>query len=327
MFGTLLALAITSASPGLAALETADARVAAIAWRLQTSNAELCSETTPLAGFTVQTLAQYQPAVRADVAARIGRGRQPSVQTVVPGGAADRAGLRPGDVVTRINGWPTPKDLPPRASYEATARTQAMIDAALKSPPLMLEIHRGKLRKTLPVTGMVGCASRVEIVTGRAFNAQADGQYVQISGSLVDFATNDDELAIVVAHELAHNILHHRARRPETEQDSRGIFAVLKLGRRDAELRNDEFEADWLGVWLLARAGYDIDAVVPFWMRLGQNAADGASSDNTYPDWSNRIDRAAAAVAEVKAQRAAGVRLVPSNLPAQQSSSQAQFPR
>jgi hypothetical protein len=337
MFGFAIALVLTIASPGLAALQDADSRVAAIAWRLQTSNAALCSETAPLAGFAIQTLAQYQPAVRVAVAAQTGLNRQPGVQSVVAGGVADRAGLKPGDVLTRINGWPTPQDLPPIASYEATARTQAMIDAALKRPPLMLEIQRRRVRKTLSITGVTGCASRVEIVTDTTINAQADGRYVQISGALVDFTANDDELATAIAHELAHNILHHPGNR-DTEEASHGVFAALaKVGSKSGggKLRQNEFEADRLAIWLVARAGYDVDAVVPFWTRLAQQSADGVLPDGTHPDWNDRIDRTAAAVAEVKRQRASGAALVPTRLSipilrkgtAQQSSSQAQFPR
>lgn len=64
MFGLVLALALATADPGLAALEDADARVATVAWRLQTSNAELCPVKSILAGFAVETLGQYQPQAR-----------------------------------------------------------------------------------------------------------------------------------------------------------------------------------------------------------------------------------------------------------------------
>jgi hypothetical protein len=308
MFGIVLALAIAAPSPELAMLKNADARVAAIAWRLQTANAPLCTETAPLAGFTIETLAQYQPSVRAVVAAQTGLGARPQVQHVVEGAPADLAGLRAGDVLTAINGVATSRDLPEQASYAATATAQAMIDTGLKAPPLVLRISRGRAVRTVRIKGVPGCASQVEIVTGESMNAHADGHYVQVMGSLVDFAANDDELATVVAHELAHNILHHPAR-AENEKASRGIFA--RFGDGSAELRRTEFAADRLAVWLIARAGYDLDAVVPFWTRLGQKSV---PETGPYPDWNERTDRVAAAVAEVKAQREAGGELKPVGL-------------
>ncbi|AYJ85803.1 hypothetical protein D3Y57_07220 [Sphingomonas paeninsulae] len=312
MIAVFIALAIGASDPGIAALQEADARVAAIAWQLQTTNAPLCSETAPLAGFTIQTLAQYEPFARPAVAQGDALDRRPMVQAVVAGGTADRAGLKAGDIVLEIDGAPTPRELPPRASYDATAKTQAMIDSALLRPPLVLRILRGKVSRTVELTGVTGCSSRIEIVTGKSLNAEADGHYVQISGSLVDFAANDDELATIIAHELAHNILHHPLRL-DTENTARGLFA--KLGKRDTQIRKTEFEADRMAVWLVARAGYDVDAIVPFWMRLGERAGSGAPSDGTHPDWNERIDRAAAAVTEVKSQRAASAELLPTNMP------------
>ncbi|CAN5362905.1 hypothetical protein BH09PSE3_BH09PSE3_14250 [soil metagenome] len=328
MLVLFLALSVATA-PGLAVLQEADGRVAEIAWALQTRNAPLCANPVPLAGFSVQTLAQYHPAIRATIASQTGIGSRPAVQAVVSGGAADRAGLRAGDTLIRIDGIPTPKDTAVRASYDASARTQSMIEAGLRKPPLSLRILRGRRAKTIAITGVAGCASRVEIVTGDSLNAQADGDYVQLSGSLVEFAANDDELATIIAHELAHNILGHRLR-PSVDNVSHGVFA--RFGKSGATLRKAEFDADRLGVWLLARAGYDVDAVVPFWTRLGQSSESaGVKSDGTHPDWTDRIDRVATAIAQVKAQRTAGGPLIPFDLPtsfpAQQSSSQAQFPR
>jgi hypothetical protein len=306
-----LALAVAADDQGLASLSAADERVAAIAWQLQTVDASLCSETAPLPGFTVQTLAQYQPSVRASVLSRHHFERRPIVQTVAVGGPANRAGLRKGDVLLEINGVATPRELPLTASYGATAKTQALIDTALAKPPLILRIMRGRLRKTMRLIGIAGCASRVEIVTEGNLNAQADGQNILITGSLVDFADNDDELATIIAHELAHNILHHKVRL-DSEKTARGLFA--RFGRRGGQIRETEFDADRMAVWLLARAGYDVDRVVPFWMRLGQRAGVSDTSDGTHPGWNERIDRAAAAVVEVKAQRAAGVPLLPTKL-------------
>lgn len=321
-------LALTAADPGVAALRASDARVAAIAWRLQTANAPICPETVLLPGFTVQTLAQYRPSVRTSFLPGSKLERRPIIYTVIPGGPADRAGIGAGDVLLAIGNAPTPRELLPRASYEATARTQAMIDAASASPPMTLRMMRGNRSRTVRLTGQIGCASRVEIVTDDTTNAQADGQIVLISGALVEFAENDDELATIIGHELAHNILHHNVGL-DSEKTPRGLFA--RFGRRGAAARKAEFEADRLAVWLIARAGYDVDSIVPFWMRLGQRSDTEGPSDGTHPDWNARIDNAAAAVAELKAQRSAGAPLLPTKLvtngPTQQSSSHAQFPR
>ena len=134
-----------------------------------------------------------------------------------------------------------------------------------------------------------------------------DGQIVQIGGKLYDFAVDDDELAAVIAHELAHNILGHRNQLDEAGV-SRGLFAGL--GKNGAKLRQVEFDADRLSVWLVARAGYRTEALAPFWARLGKRAG-LLISDGTHPGFKERVRRIEAATAVVAAQRAAHIPLVP----------------
>jgi Zn-dependent protease with chaperone function len=311
MLANLLTLALIALDPGITALQSADARVGTIAYRLQTANVALCSDVEPLAGFEVQTIAQYQPDVRAAVTAQTGIGRQPNVKVIIADGAADRAGLKIGDTLTAINGTPTPDDLPVRASYASLAKAQHMIDDALKKPPIILSIIRGASEHTIEISGIPGCASRVEVATGKGLRARADGSLVQISSTLVDFAENDNELAAIVAHELSHNILHHHLRFA-TEKVSRGVFAGL--GKNGEELRKSEYEADRLGVWLVARAGYDITAIEPLWSRLGRHMGHTTILGSTHPDWKDRTAQVSAAVAEIRSQRAAALPLIPTKL-------------
>ncbi|MBA3897251.1 MAG: M48 family metalloprotease [Sphingomonadaceae bacterium] len=316
----LLVFALVAAGApdaGLDALRAADLRVATIGWRLQTANVALCRDVVALPGFTVQTLSQYPPGTRAAARQVLGLGGRPAVGVIVPGSPADRIGLQAGDTIAAIDGAPTSDAVAPRASYESTAKVEADVEAALAHAPAKIVVERSGARRTFALAGDKGCASRVQIVPGGKLDASADGRYVEISGGLYDFAANDDELAVAIAHELAHNILGHRARL-DSEGVSRGLFAGF--GKSGAALRATEFEADRLGVWLVARAGYDVDAIVPFWTRIGAKTGAGILSDGTHPRWKDRIARAAAAVAELKAQRTAGWPLIPS---AQQSSSQA----
>ena len=323
----LVALVLLAAAPapdpGLAALQTADARVARIAWRLQTAKLNLtaCRKIERLPGFAVQALAQYDPAKRAGVGADLGIGPQPVAMAVVAGSSAEQAGLKSGDTILSVDGAATPTNLPPRASYAQVAETEALIAAALAKPPVYLKVSRAGHDLAIAFSGDRGCASRVQIVPGTGLDAQADGNYVQITDAVVAFARTDDELAVIIAHELAHNFLGHRAKL-DSEGVSRGIFAGL--GKNGAKLRQTEYEADALGVWLVDGAGYDIDAAVPFWTRYGAQTGYGILSDGTHPRWKARIERVAAVVNDIKVKRIA-IGLLTQN--AQQSSSHAQFPR
>ena len=162
----------------LDALRPADARVAAVAWRLQTANVAICRDIVPLAGLSIETLEQYAPAERAEARSGLGFGDLPQISTVVPGSAAARAGVQVGDELVAVDDVPVPPAQGGSASYERTAGIEASLAAALAKPPARLTLAR----RVVSLTGDPGCASAVQLVPGRRFDASADGHYVQISG-------------------------------------------------------------------------------------------------------------------------------------------------
>jgi predicted Zn-dependent protease len=101
--------------------------------------------------------------------------------------------------------------------------------------------------------------------------------------------TGDDDamLAAVLGHEVAHALAHHANERLTREQlhrqavhVARGgeggmdperhslLFDVLTGTRELAYDRQEESEADHIGVFLMTFAGYDPDAAVAFWERM-----------------------------------------------------------
>jgi beta-barrel assembly-enhancing protease len=287
----LFTLATIAVDPSLTRLQAEDARVAAMSWRLQTANVALCPETAVISGMSIHALSQYRAGQRAAATAQFALRERVGVAAVAPGSAADRAGLKAGDAIFVIDGQETPT-VGATAGYAPVGLVESMIDAALGNAPAELEIMRPSgVEERIELTGDMGCASRVQIIAGGAINAAADGNYVQINAAMLDFAATDDELAVIVGHELAHNVLRH---------------IVLKTKSKQAE-----YQADRLGVWLMARAGYDVDAVVPFWTRFEKRTNPGIFADGSHPSPKKRIAAVAKAVAELKAQRAAGKPLIP----------------
>ncbi len=287
----LLTLVTLAADPSLTRLQAEDARLAAMSWRLQTANVALCPQKAMISGISLHALSQYRAGQRAAATAQFGLRDRVGVAAVAPGSAADRAGLKVGDVLLVIDGQATPT-LNTSAGYAPVGHVEAMLDAALANAPAALEIQRqGGVEERITLTGDPGCASRVQIIAGSAINAQADGRYVQINAKMLEFVASDDELATIMGHELAHNILRHRA---------------LKTPSKQAE-----YAADRMGVWLMARAGYNVDAVIPFWTRFEKRTNAGIFADGTHPSPKKRLAAVAAAVAAFKAQRASGQPLIP----------------
>lgn len=249
------------------ALRAADLRLATIAYRLTSANAPLCDRLQPQIGMPIQALTQFGADARPNATAAFGFVSNVVVEAVVPNAPAARAGIVAGDAILSIAGRAQPA-LPP-AGVAATPAdrdaAEAIVADAAVGRPVMLEIQRGGRRMTIAVPGDAGCRSRFEILLGSGLEASADGSVVQIGERYFERFT-DTEIAVIVAHELAHNILRHRDRL-DAAKVSRGLTA--ELGRNGRLIRQTEDDADRLGVYLLANAGYDPAAAPKFWREKG----------------------------------------------------------
>jgi beta-barrel assembly-enhancing protease len=106
-----------------------------------------------------------------------------------------------------------------------------------------------------------------------------------------------------MAHELAHNILGHRAQL-DAAGVSRGLLAPF--GKNRTRIRATELEADRHALYLMARAGYDIAVAPAFWERFGRKVDAGILSDGTHAGWRERVQRAREEITRIEAQRRAG---------------------
>lgn len=276
MFLAALLLAVAPANANQAVLDRLrayDETVDAIGYRLARDGVALCpASVVPLAGLRVHTLGQYGKAVQADAKALFGLGDYPAILTLSNGSAAAQAGLVPGDWIVSING----SDLRSGPGYAGVERFDATLEVALVQPPARIVIERAGQRRTIDLTGIAGCASRVELVPGRKLNAVADGAIVQLTTGVLQEAQGNDELAFIIAHEMAHNILAHRKR-------------LDQIGRSAANVRAAEIEADHLGLKLMHAAGYDPMAAARFWARFGKKTGAGIFSDGSHLRTKDRV--------------------------------------
>ena len=260
--GIATATAVTTATAGLSRSSIANVdtelRLETIGYRLSHANAALCPQPEMLTGLMLHNIGGYNRTDRPEISARYDLTYGFGVLHVVAGSAAALAGLSGGDEIVSLNGTTLAgfgQDLVGKqGSYDRTDRFESVLAAALRAGPTILGIRRGHQQISLPLHVEQGCGGQFAVMRNSALDAWSDGRYVAVTDRMMDFVSDDAELAFVVAHEMAHNILHHA---DQTKGINR-LFAEFGFGAR--KLKAAEIEADNLAVELMARAGFDVTA-------------------------------------------------------------------
>jgi predicted Zn-dependent protease len=130
----------------------------------------------------------------------------------------------------------------------------------------------------------------VQIIKDDSANAFAlPGDRIGVNQGMFKVATNQDQLAVVLGHELAHVVSHHAAERVSDNMVAQAgvsaastygggnadvVAAALGVGTQVAVLlpfsRTQESEADTLGQRYMAQAGFDPRAAVTLWQKMDQ---------------------------------------------------------
>ncbi|WP_239805270.1 M48 family metallopeptidase [Croceicoccus hydrothermalis] len=254
-----------------------DRTIAAIGHRLARANVARCADRAFLPGFSVHDLSQYSASFRDAAVAQFALDAGPRILAVVPGGAADRAGLREGDVLRALDGVRvnTSAGDDEGASKAGIEAIEEAVMAAFADGRAKLDIMRNGHVMTVDIVGEPGCATRFHLEPSATLNARADGTFVVVTTAISGVVRNEDELAAVLAHELAHNTLRHRA-------------YLDRVGRRSANVRATEIAADRESIHLLDNAGYDPAGAVRFWEHFGPRRRT-LFAGRDHPGWRTRV--------------------------------------
>jgi beta-barrel assembly-enhancing protease len=269
------------------ALTEQDKRLATIGYRLELANAPFCDEKAPNPGWVIHDIAQYPDAAIAKAA--FGLKTPIEISAVVVGGPADQAGLQVGDGFAALDGiaidWA--KMVAGKTGYERMAKFKMLLAERIGSDgALRLSTRRQTQIKNFVIKSPLICASDFQIDTRDGLDAGADGAMVRVTYDLARYASDDGELAAIVAHELSHNILRHRERLNAQGVD-RGLGRMFGKSRK--AILQTEIEADQLSVWLMANAGYKPEAAVTFWQGYGPKSGGGIFGDGTHLSWKKRV--------------------------------------
>jgi Zn-dependent protease with chaperone function len=226
------------------------ARLNDVGYRLGVVAAPLCPATFGGTGISFDYIEAYEPKDRPAISALLHMMNGVQVASVARGSPAELAGIRPGDDLAAIDGESID------ALRAASADPSLFADEvdqylAAKGSGKAVKIALMREGKTFVVQVMPRpiCGARFVIKTSAGITAFSDGNNVAVSSKLIGFTRSDDELALIVAHEIGHII----------NRDG-------KAGSLN-ERRRMEDQADLLGVSLIRCAGYDPEKSFQFWQR------------------------------------------------------------
>lgn len=194
----------------------------------------------------------------------------------------------------------------------AQARAQRALAPA--GHPQLVRLH-AIARRLIPHTTPWNDRARhwrweVNLIGSKQINAfcMPGGKIAFYTGILEQLQLTDDEVAMVMGHEMAHALREHaRERIAKTQATNLGLrlgsqlLGLGDLGNLAASLggqlltlkfsRSDESDADLVGLELAARAGYEPTAAVSLWRKMGQatGGKEGLAFLSTHPSGPDRI--------------------------------------
>jgi Zn-dependent protease with chaperone function len=224
------------------------------------------------------------------------------------------------------------RKLVPAAELEGVANKQysEMMAEARQKQVLLPERHPQVQRLRVMANRLIPQATpwndrargwqwEVNLIASDEINAfcMPGGKIAFYTGILEKLKLDDDEAAMIMGHEMAHALREHaRERLAKTQATGMGLSVLSQLlglgqlGDVAASLgtqlltlkfsREDETEADLVGLELAARSAYKPQASVSLWQKMAdQNGKGGPSFLSTHPNSPARIRELQANVPKV----------------------------
>lgn len=305
----LLLQAPASAAPvSVRTLAAQEAEVATIAHRMAIANPGACGRPEMMTGLILHDLTQYEPAQRHAVSGAFSLNSGFGVLQLVPGSAATRAGLQIDDEIISVGNARVEDPVSVARSKKSFRRMEGMsarLQSRLPYGRVPLLVRRKGLLHRVDLQGERGCGGHLSLSQSSTLNAWADGKHIVVSTAMTKFARSNDEIAFVIAHEMAHNILGHM----HGQNVSQGIF-----GTGNSRSKSIEIEADSYAVGLMSKAGYRPQAGVTF-LQHSQRRLWWAFS-LSHPSFGRRIQSVLAAISSLNAPKSYWTReSLPSSMP------------
>lgn len=309
----------TTQQQALRAMAEAQSRLDRVTGPLLVHNAPLCkSHAYKLLGFSAKNRYSYSAELADTVQQTFGYGERLQVTNVLTNSGAERVGVLRGDILIAAEN----KEIAPGENAERQAA--AVLGPLVRGRSLVkLTVERNGAPMSMVVPLTQSCGFSVDLGNADHVNAYADGRRIVITRGLLNFTQSEQELAYVIAREMAHNILGHAASQ-RMGATMGGIIDNLIRVTPDLDTMTGrsgvtpypatlDADADRLGLYLAARAGYNVDTASSFWKRLTERYPASVANGYTaiHPDNNARLAALEKTTAEIRAKQAAKRPLLP----------------
>ena len=233
-----------------------------------------------------------------------------SVAYVHPRLPAASAGLMTGDQLISVN----ERTVTGIRAEEVLQLIRRMTVARIQ--PLQLEVARRGGHQILNLWAVPACQFSVQLLETNQINGIADGRHVGVTIGAMRFVRSNDELAWVLAHEIAHNVLSHSRNIRLRAMLNAFLGATVGTSATVAASvprRSLEAQADYVGAYIMARAGYDLQPIKQFWRRVEslRSRENIPETDVTHPTTAERLAAFDVTLKEIEAKRDRGELLQP----------------
>lgn len=308
---------------------TRRARLYDLAWPVLAANTEICPETRKSIGIVMADLeafSNYVGGLTEEQLVSLGYQDNLRIIHVMAGSPAETAGLEAGMVIRAIN----------EAAVDEGEAAQAMnaVGAAVKKDGA---VTLGFQNAEVEVEGAEVCQATIKLSTSSGLNATALGDEIVMYAGLMR-ALDDDEVQFVLAHELAHVALRHTRKYSRNAAVSGGVLygpvlyaagsladRALKIAgvKRKGSLANRavavtapyskhfEAEADYVGLYMLARAGGSIEEVASVFELFATESPGSTWLEYTHPITPDRVAAVELTIEEIQQKQENGLPLVP----------------
>ena len=299
-------------------------RVDTVAFRLRTANVADCKDWVSaqigLYAVTPRSLPRKYQSYTAE-ALNIGWMR-PTAISVVEDSPAAKAGIVAGDEIIALDGELIP--------LWGTAGWMGGWLKANGTRPVQVSVRRDGVDSVITVTPVMACAIPIAYTVDADANASASDTKITINTGIVALAETDAQLALVIGHEMAHSNLGHLDKQQWNQilgtvaggtidvgilaggVSTGGLFA-RQFGKYGALAYsvNFEREADYVGAYYAARAGYDLNGVEEVWRRMGLASPASILQNKTHPITAARFVQLQKVTAEIEDKKRRREPLVP----------------